>query len=45
MSDEQFLHEKFRSMALVDVEPNGLLDQFITYEPPTVKTFITEKQT
>ncbi|MDM5293172.1 TIGR00730 family Rossman fold protein [Peribacillus simplex] len=45
MSDEQFLHEKFRSMALVDVEPNGLLDQFNTYEPPTVKTFITEKQT
>lgn len=45
MSDEQFLHEKFRSMALVDVEPNGLFDQFNTYEPPTVKTFITEKQT
>ncbi|AMM94540.1 MULTISPECIES: TIGR00730 family Rossman fold protein [Peribacillus] len=45
MSDEKFLHEKFRSMALVDVEPNGLLDQFNTYEPPTVKTFITEKQT
>ncbi|MFE4351998.1 LOG family protein [Peribacillus butanolivorans] len=45
MSDEQFLHEKYRSMALVDVEPNGLLDQFNTYEPPTVKSFITEKQT
>ncbi|MFP3510034.1 TIGR00730 family Rossman fold protein [Peribacillus sp. SIMBA_075] len=45
MSDEKFLHEKFRSMALVDVEPNGLLDQFNTYEPPTIKTFITEKQT
>ncbi|MGE7758482.1 TIGR00730 family Rossman fold protein [Peribacillus sp. NPDC097895] len=45
MSDEQFLHEKFRSMAMVDVEPSGLLDQFNTYEPPTVKTFITENQT
>ncbi|WMX54860.1 TIGR00730 family Rossman fold protein [Peribacillus sp. R9-11] len=45
MSDEQFLHEKYRSMALVDVEPNGLLDQFNTYEPPTVTSFITEKQT
>ncbi|MFE4896818.1 LOG family protein [Peribacillus butanolivorans] len=45
MSDEQFLHEKYRSMALVDVEPNGLLDQFNTYKPPTVKSFITEKQT
>ncbi|MEK3887360.1 LOG family protein [Bacillus sp. FSL K6-3431] len=45
MSDEQFLHEKYRSMALVDVEPNGLLDQFNKYEPPTVKSYITEKQT
>lgn len=44
MSDEQFLQEKFRSMALVDNDPKGLLDQFHTYEPPTVKTFITEKQ-
>lgn len=45
MSDEQFLHEKYRSMALVDVEPTGLLDQFNRYEPPTVKSYITEKQT
>ncbi|MBE1556804.1 TIGR00730 family Rossman fold protein [Sporosarcina limicola] len=45
MTNEQFLHEKYRSMALVDVEPNGLLDQFNTYEPPTVKAYITEKQT
>ncbi|MCJ8008670.1 TIGR00730 family Rossman fold protein [Lederbergia wuyishanensis] len=44
MTDEQFLHEKYRSMALVDVEPQGLLDQFNTYEPPTLKTYITEKQ-
>ncbi|MEK5067583.1 LOG family protein [Sporosarcina sp. FSL K6-1508] len=45
MSDEEFLHEKYRSMALVDVEPNDLLDQFINYEPPSVKSYITEKQT
>lgn len=44
MTDEQFLHEKYRSMALVDVEPQGLLDQFNKYEPPTLKTYITEKQ-
>jgi len=44
MVDEQFLHEKYRSMALVDVEPNGLLDQFNNYEPPTVKSYITERQ-
>ncbi|QOV12339.1 TIGR00730 family Rossman fold protein [Viridibacillus arvi] len=45
MSDEQFLHEKYRTMALVDNEPSGLLDQFNSYEAPTVKSYITEKQT
>ena len=45
MADEQFLHEKYRSMALVDIEPNGLLDQFNNYEPPTIKSYLTEKQT
>lgn len=45
MSDEQFLHEKYRTMALVDIEPSGLLDQFNSYEAPTVKSYITEKQT
>ncbi len=44
MSDEQFLHEKYRSMAIVDSDPKGILDKFNTYEPPTVKTYITEKQ-
>jgi uncharacterized protein (TIGR00730 family) len=44
MLEEQFLHEKYRSMALVDIDPRGLLDQFNTYEPPTQKTYITEKQ-
>ncbi|GAB7388376.1 TIGR00730 family Rossman fold protein [Bacillaceae bacterium] len=43
MSKERFLHEKYRSMALVDVEPSRLLEQFHSYEPPTVKTYITEK--
>lgn len=45
MSDEQFLHEKYRTMALVDIEPSGLLDQFNSYEAPTVKSYIIEKQT
>lgn len=44
MADEQFLQDKFRTMALVDSSPGGLLDQFITYEPPAVKTFMTSKQ-
>ena len=44
MTREQFLHEKYRSMALVDVEPSQLLDKFDSYEPPTVKTYLNEKQ-
>lgn len=45
MTDEQFIQEKFRSMVLSDGTPEGLLDQFRTYEPPTVKTFLrSEKQ-
>ncbi|MGE7625103.1 TIGR00730 family Rossman fold protein [Viridibacillus sp. NPDC096237] len=41
MSDEQFLHEKYRTMALVDEDPSGLIDQFNSYEAPTVKSYIT----
>ncbi|WP_279621123.1 TIGR00730 family Rossman fold protein (plasmid) [Priestia megaterium] len=44
MTQEQFLQEKYRSMALVDTEPHGLLDQFNTYQPPSVKTYITKAQ-
>ncbi|AKO92159.1 LOG family protein [Priestia filamentosa] len=44
MTEEQFLQEKYRTMALVDTEPQGLLDQFHTYQPPSVKTYITEAQ-
>ncbi|MCM3537343.1 TIGR00730 family Rossman fold protein [Priestia endophytica] len=44
MTEEQFLQEKYRAMALVDTEPQGLLDQFNTYQPPSVKTYITEAQ-
>ncbi len=45
ITDEQFMDEKYRSFALVDDDANGLLDQFIQFEPPTVKTYMTEKQT
>ncbi|MCM3767561.1 TIGR00730 family Rossman fold protein [Neobacillus niacini] len=44
MIKEQFLHEKYRSMALVDIEPSRLLEKFDSYEPPTIKTYINEKQ-
>lgn len=43
MTEEQFLHEKYRNLALVDNDPKGLLDKFGSYKPPTVKSYITEK--
>ncbi|USK56143.1 TIGR00730 family Rossman fold protein [Cytobacillus solani] len=43
MTNEQFLQEKYRSMALVDTKSTGLLDQFATYQPPSVKTYIRNK--
>ena len=39
MNKEQFLQDKYRSMALVDEEPTGLLNQFEDYEAPSVKTY------
>jgi uncharacterized protein (TIGR00730 family) len=45
MADQQFLQEKFRSMALVDSTPQSLIERFYHYEPPAVKTYIQEDQT
>ncbi|WP_077330077.1 LOG family protein [Virgibacillus siamensis] len=45
MADEEFLQEQFREMALVDKSPTALLDKFISYEPPAVRTYINRKQT
>jgi uncharacterized protein (TIGR00730 family) len=45
MADEQFMDEKFRSMALVDTEPQGLLDQFHSYMPPEVKVYLKKNRT
>ena len=40
MADERFMHEKYRTMALVDADPASLLDKFRQYEAPEVKTYI-----
>lgn len=45
MLKEQFLDEKYRNMALVDEEITGLLNKFDAYEPPNIKTYMTEDQT
>lgn len=39
MADQQFLDEKYRSMALVDSSPQQLIEKFFTYQPPAVKTY------
>jgi hypothetical protein len=39
MNKEKFLQDQYRSMALIDDEPDGLLDQFGDYEAPPVKTY------
>lgn len=39
MADQQFLQEKYRSMAVVESDPDRLIEQFYSYEPPTVKTW------
>ncbi|HLQ88050.1 MAG TPA: LOG family protein, partial [Enterococcus sp.] len=45
MADQQFLDEKYRSMALVDSSPQHLIEKFHTYQPPAVKTYIKTDQT
>lgn len=45
MHEQQFLQEKYRSMALVASNPADLLEKFDTYSSPPVKTYIQEDQT
>lgn len=39
MADEKFLQEKYRYMAIVDDNPANLLDRFLHYTAPSVKTY------
>lgn len=43
MNKEKFLQDQYRSIALMDEEPFGLLDKFGDYEAPPVKTYEIEK--
>jgi uncharacterized protein (TIGR00730 family) len=45
MANERFMEEKHRLMTLVDVNAKGLLDQFVHFKPPIMKTYMTEHQT
>lgn len=45
MNEQQFLQDKYRAMALVAASPDELIEKFNTYNPPSVKTYITEDET
>lgn len=45
MVKEGFLQEKYRGMAISTEDIGELLQLFHTYEPPAIKTYITEQQT
>ncbi|BCS90071.1 TIGR00730 family Rossman fold protein [Pseudodesulfovibrio sediminis] len=44
MVQNGFLMQEHRAMALTDATPNGLLDQFETYDPPKVDKWIEKKK-
>ncbi|MEH7247428.1 TIGR00730 family Rossman fold protein [Neobacillus niacini] len=39
MIDQKFLQEKFRTMAIIEDEPEALLEKFLNYEAPSIKAF------
>ncbi|TQR21741.1 TIGR00730 family Rossman fold protein [Psychrobacillus vulpis] len=39
MQDEQFLQAQYRNTLLVDTDVTGLLEKFLTYTPPVIKTY------
>ncbi|MCM3213151.1 TIGR00730 family Rossman fold protein [Niallia taxi] len=45
MNKQEFLQEKYLSMLMNDSNPASLIEQFQTYNPPSVKTYIKADQT
>ncbi|RFU71062.1 TIGR00730 family Rossman fold protein [Peribacillus saganii] len=45
MTDQQFMHEKYRSMVFIESKPDQLIEQFKAFNPPDVKKWINEEQT
>lgn len=39
MLKEEFLHERFHGMTIVDTNPASLLDRFVSYSAPSVKVY------
>lgn len=45
MNKQEFLQEKYITMLINDTELASLIEQFQTYNPPSVKTYIKASQT
>ncbi|KSU81073.1 hypothetical protein GA0061096_4029 [Fictibacillus enclensis] len=45
MASENFMEEKHHKMVLSSAEPKDLLDQFSSYSPPGIKSYLTENRT
>ncbi|MDM5197330.1 TIGR00730 family Rossman fold protein [Fictibacillus enclensis] len=45
MTSENFMEEKHHKMVLSSAEPKDLLDQFSSYSPPSIKSYLTENRT
>ncbi|NBJ70328.1 MULTISPECIES: TIGR00730 family Rossman fold protein [Clostridia] len=45
MTEQQFMEQKHFDIVLSATEPETLIEKFHVYEPPTIKTFLKEKQT
>ncbi len=39
MVEQQFLQEKYRTLAILASDPKTLIDKLYTYEPPSIKTY------
>jgi len=44
MTQERFMHDNYRTMVITDTTPSGILDQFVSYAPPAVKTYRTDQR-
>lgn len=43
MNEQQFLHDLYMPIFLSDTDPASLIEQFRSYNPPPVKTYIEKK--
>src|SRR5699024_9903859 len=45
MSEEQFLQKRYADMAIIDPNPASLIEQFHSYQAPSIKTYVKNDET